>query len=144
MNKTLLLKFGVLFVILLSFSAMSLGYMDNRQLVKTVEAIRSENPGSTNFVTIDEPVFSAKIFQFLKTKNVCTLSAEQARTVADFFTVENRPFTVDGETIIVALIRGDPINRNILESKIGPLLPSSCRVIQKNQVLAVITPFFVS
>lgn len=142
-----LFSFLVIFVVLIGFTAASLGVIDTRTNLESVAAAKELN--SRNSVSFSEPLsqneenFFDKILRFLRREVVCEVTVEQQAMLEASYDTELQTFDVDGETHTVLIINNNPINRNIIEQTLGEEL-GECIVVHGNHRAALLTSMFVS
>lgn len=143
-----IISFSILFLMLFGFSYVSLGLANTQtDLEVAIQDLRSDPGVSTDtntYVTVLEEVFDTKVLRFLKQEKVCALTNQQAQDLADVYSIENKEFDVDGNSVRVLYIEGNPINKDIIEGVLGETLGESCQVVHGNKVVAIISPIFVS
>lgn len=143
MQKKRYALFAVLFLLLAGFSLVSIGAVNsNTELVKAVVAVKEGKPAA-KVVQVQEEAFDSKVLRFLKQDKVCALTQSQVDTLADSYLIETKTFDVNGETIEVSYVNGNPLNKAIVEDILGASL-DNCQVVHGNKVIAVVSPIFVS
>ena len=139
-----LVQFGLLFLLLAGFSLASLGIIQtNQQMINTVSALESKGKGNV-FVQVQDEAFDSKVLRFLKEDKVCALTESQKSIISASYPVEEKVFTVNGNNVPVLYVKANPLNKNIIEGKLGQSLDSSCQVVHGNKVIALLSPIFVS
>lgn len=139
-----MIQFGVLFLVLAGFTLVSIGAVQSQsELVTAVSAAKDNNPGKA-LVQVQDGLFDDKVFHFLKQDKICALTAEQIAEVDAAYDIETKLFDVEGGQQEVIYVKGNPLNKNILEKLIGESLDDDCNVVHGNKIIAVLSPVFVS
>ncbi|MBN1156104.1 hypothetical protein JXA85_00665 [Candidatus Woesearchaeota archaeon] len=138
MNR--MLQFGLLFFLLAGFSLVSLGIVQSSDMISTVSAMKDDNPDG-EFVSVKDSLFDAKVLRFLKEDKVCTITDEQSELVSGAYPTETKEFEVEGETVDVLYISGNPLNREKLEEFLDIDLGNKCQVVHGNKIIAVVVGF---
>jgi hypothetical protein len=141
-----LLQFALLFSILTGFTLMSIGAVQSKtQFVQAVSAAKESNPANGVYIGLSEQAFESKVLRFLQEEKVCALTQEQAQTLAQKYSIETKELAVDGESVSVLYVEGNPLSKKILEQAIGEkLADGNCQVVHGNKIVAVLSPAFVS
>ena len=132
-----LLRYGLLFAIMLGFTAFSLGIYTTA--FPSVHAASDKH----QLVSVTEPVFNAKFLGFLAREKVCTLSTESVNTISAAYPTTTKTMSVGGEDRTVVSVNGTPLNKHVLEDLTGETL-GDCQVVHGNHMIAFLTPTIVS
>ncbi len=144
MRKAKVLQFLILFGSLSLFSVVSLG-SSGGNLPLAISSLQDNTEISQDtFYLVVEDNFDLKVLDFLAKEKVCMLTSGQAEILAGKYTIENKEFEVNDELVKVLYVNGNPINRNIIEEDIGESFGDRCQVVHGNQLVALLSPIFVS
>lgn len=139
------LQFGMLGLLLISFTALSTGLVVSQSdMVVAVSALSDKNPKAESYVSVMDNAFDSKVLRFVKKEKVCTLTQQQRETLEANYDVQLKEFDTDGGTVKVLYVSGNPLNKNIIERLTGESFEGKCNVVHGNKVIALISPVLVS
>jgi hypothetical protein len=137
--KDLLKRFGLLFAVLLGFTAFSIDLYAPAML--SANAAPDHN---AQLVSIQEPILGWKLLDFIKQDKVCSVSPTGVAAIKQQYNTISKTVNIAGKDVTVVTVHGNPLNKHLLEQASGEQFPVHCHVVHGNKVVAFLTPTIVS
>lgn len=132
-----LFRYGLLFAILVGFTAFSIGLYSPAFLGVHAASDKAH-------VSISEPVFEWKVLRFLQQEKVCSLSEDAVAKISASYPTTTKTVIVNGKSLRVVSVEGEPLNTQKLQEITGEDLPVDCHVVHGPHLIAFLTPTIVS
>jgi hypothetical protein len=107
------------------------------RVTKLVSAAKSDN-----YVLSKDARFESQILEFLSVDKLCAVTSEQAETLKQSYTMEQKEYYLasQAKTVFILYVEGPKTNLNQLEKQVGTIDNGDCEVVKGTKVIALLAP----